>query len=90
MANQGFPYGSHMKPVKVKEMDVGDEWWNNSAPSAAKEIMNDTMGVDIPRRPGETVHAREEPDTTGTYNSGGRVQKFGSSTHVTCKSKSHG
>ena len=32
-------------------------------------------------------HAKEEPDDTGSYASGGRVRKFGSSTHVTCKSK---
>jgi hypothetical protein len=40
-----------------------------------------------PRGPGDTLHQRDEPDDTGSYASGGRVQKFGSSTHVSCKSK---
>jgi hypothetical protein len=49
--------------------------------------MDDKIKIKYPRFSGDTVHQKEDPDVSGSYASGGRVRKFGSSTHVTCKSK---
>jgi hypothetical protein len=69
-------------------MNPGDEWWNKVADDSLQtHLLNDAIQAGVPRRPGQYLQDKPEPDTTGTYNSGGRVQKFGSSTHVTCKSK---
>lgn len=71
----GFVYGSHTIPIKIKEMEPGDEWRNNTAMDAggAKHIINDTIKIKYPRFSGDTLHQREEPDVSDTYARGGAI-----------------
>jgi hypothetical protein len=73
-----FIHGSHSIPIKIKEMEPGDEWWNNTALDTKGPgfIENDLIKIKYPRFSGDTVHAKEEPDVSGTYAKGGSVPKM--------------
>jgi hypothetical protein len=73
--------GEKVPNPSIKDMAPFDEYSLHPVP------ILDPMEMLLLPTPSKSTHYRDEPDNTDKYASGGRVRKFGSSTHVTCKSK---
>jgi hypothetical protein len=79
--------GIFADPKDIKSMKPGESWIGPKQPigTDSARFVHEAESV---RPLGIALHEKDEPDDTDKYASGGRV-KYGSSTHVSCKTK-HG